>query len=95
MLLRKAPAVSVFVDAEGLSPDAKFDLTTDEFVMAVSIEHWLTGPKNDSNYIQWVGSYNVATEGIYEQKYFPLRICTHEDFDRFYPIVDSVAKKVK
>ena len=95
MLMRKAPAVSVYIDEEGLPSDTIFDLTSDEFMVAVNVEHWQTGPKNDSNYIQWVGSYNVQTENSYEEKYVPLHVCTDEDFERFYPVVNSVAKKVK
>ena len=65
MLMRKAPAVSVYTDEEGLPTDAIFDLTSDEFMLAVNVENWISGPKNESNYIQWVGSYNVQTENSY------------------------------
>ena len=69
-------------------------LSNEDFMIAVTAEHWLTGAKNDPNYIQWVGSFNIATADNYTQTYFPLHICTDEDFDKFYPIAPNSAAKV-
>ena len=59
--------------------------------MAVTTEHWSLGPKMDPKYIQWVGSYNVQTNGVYEEIYFPLHPCTESDYNKFYPPSDTAA----
>ena len=62
--------------------------------MAVSSEHWLNGPKIDPKYVQFVGSYNVKSNGSYSESYFPLHLCTEDDYSKFFPVSQAVAAEV-
>ena len=52
LVSRKNPSISV--NEEDLAKGETYNALDDDFMMAFSMEHFLTGPKNDLRYIQWV-----------------------------------------
>ena len=67
--------------------DDTFSIPESDFMLAFTLEDWLTGVKDDPRYIQWiVHEYRMTEEGDHEFKYYPTHKCTDEEFERFYPV---------
>ena len=49
---RKNPSISKFTDAT--NTDGVYNLNQDDFQLAVGIEHWFEGVKNDGKYLKWM-----------------------------------------
>ena len=59
LLNRKNPSISKFTDEMNL--DGVYDLSQDDFQLAVGIEHWFEGIKNDGKYLKWMVNHYTYT----------------------------------
>ena len=78
-----------------LDKDEQFDMENSDSMVALALEHWLTGRKDDPRYIQWAVSTIEVIDGVSSKAWYPVQICTDEEFARFYQVEGKVAKKVE
>ena len=64
-------------------------------MMAFALESWITGPKDNSNYVQWVLQVNHGSAEKTEFSFYPMHKCTDEEFSRFHQFNDASAAKAK
>ena len=64
-------------------------------MVAVALEHWMEGAKDDPRYIQWVAILQYFVDGVETLQFYPTHTCTDEDFSRFYPVEGQSAIKVQ
>ena len=58
MLLKKRPDVVQFTEEGAFDESTKYSLTDSDFIVAVSVEHWVKGATVDPRYIQFAMTYN-------------------------------------
>ena len=82
-----------------LDDDEVYEVARSEFMVAVALEHWLTGRRDDPKYTYWgmVDRRIISNdEGFEELKDWYLgHKCTDEEFERFFPIEDISVNKVQ
>ena len=57
--LRKNPSVSAFTE----SIDGQlYDVSQDDFQIAIGIDHWFEGVKNDARFLKWIVHFYDQTD---------------------------------
>ena len=57
MLMRSSPDVNKFVNDDFFDISDRFKLDDEEFMFAVSVEHYYTGIRTDPRYVKWVAEF--------------------------------------
>ena len=94
----KSPSIASFKQTlHEEDPQAFYPTTKDSFMIALGIEHFLEGVKDDPTFAQWIVTYNHVDpeDGIFKQETYPMHRCTAEDFEKFYPPEHDTEIKVR
>ena len=75
--------------------DARYDLSDSEFMVAVALEHWSQGRKDDPRYTQWLSRFYTFIDGAETKEWYRSHTCSDEEFARFYPVEDVSVIKVE
>ena len=83
----KSPTINQFTQTlDEEATEAFFDTSKDSFMIAVGIDHFLDGIKDDPKFVQWVATYfRVDEDGNKFEDNYPMHRCSLEDFEKFYP----------
>ena len=83
----KSPTINQFTQTlDEESAEAFYDTSKDSFMIAVGIDHFIDGIKDDPRFVQWVATYQgVDDDGNSFEANYPMHRCTPEDFEKFYP----------
>ena len=75
--------------------EATYDTSSEDFMMAFTLDHWQKGPRNDPRYTQWV--MEVSTSFSYNGgvAFYPMHKCTDEEFQKFYAFEGGAASKAE
>ena len=74
-----------YIDEHAFNATQSYSLSDNDFMVAVSVENWLEGEKNDPKYVQWVASHSIVSADGYEERRYPMNVCTDEDMSNFHP----------
>ena len=87
LALRYNPTVVSFVMEDALTAEDKFALQDQkyDFMIAVGLNGFYSGPKIDPAYIKWFARKFVSINGEITNEIIPMHACTEEDFAKFYP----------
>mmetsp|Transcript_27802 Transcript_27802/g.34542 ORF Transcript_27802/g.34542 Transcript_27802/m.34542 type:complete len:192 (-) Transcript_27802:347-922(-) len=95
LMIRKNPLITEFVDKNGIELGEKFDLGDSNFMVAVGMESWTRGMRDDPKFVHWVATVYTVTDNVSKSEYYPMHPCTDEDYSRFFPADERTAKKVE
>ena len=85
LMQRHNPGVNAYVEYDAFN-DLTYNTAESDFVMAVSVEDYVTGEvKQDPRFVKWFAELYRVEDGVSESKEFPMHICTDEDYAKFYP----------
>ena len=84
MMQKKGPTIIQLKEEGALDEETIYEIADSDFMMAISIDHWLNGLKLDPSYIKFVSHlwYYTGTEFI--KKSYPMHVCTADEYQRFY-----------
>ena len=73
-----------------------FEPGDENFMVAFALEDYFTYEfKNNSAYIKWAAIFETIEDERHVKQEIPMRFCTDEDYDKFYPVKESNANKLK
>ena len=73
-----------------------FEPGDENFMVAFALEDYFTYEfKNNSDYIKWAAMFETIEDERHVKQEIPMRFCTDEDYDKFYPVKESNANKLK
>ena len=72
MLTRSRPEVVKFVENDFFDTSELYNLADEDFMFAVSVEHYKDGIKMDPRYVKWVATLISSTPDSYEEIYMPM-----------------------
>ena len=72
MLARSQPAVVKSVENNFFDTSERYNLADEDFMFAVSLEHYKEGIKMNPRYVKWVASLITSTPDSYEEIYMPM-----------------------
>ena len=93
MIQRKNP----LINQNELPTPADYVIETEKegYTFAFALEHWETGPKTDPRYVQWTVVASRKEDDGHPHYFYPVRVCTDEDFAKFYEIEARSQNKVQ
>ena len=91
------PSITTFEEEIEASKENNFSLTSGGFMIAFGMNSYIDGQvKNDERYVKWIARYEVVDlDGNVTWRYFPVRKCNNEDYERLYQPSESSANKIK
>ena len=95
LLTRSSPSVSKFVEDEAFDGSTVYNTASDDFMMAFAVENYLTGPKYDPTYFNWVTVHSIITDGVLEEQYYPMHLCSEEEINRLHTPMARSANKLE
>ena len=74
----KSPTINQFTQTlDEEATEAFFDTSKDSFMIAVGIDHFLDGIKDDPKFVQWVATYfRVDEDGNKFEDNYPMHRCS-------------------
>ena len=91
---RRNPTVNTYVDSDALTMDDRFDMSAENFMVAVALEGFYSGLKSDPRYIRWMAEIHTSQDDQYYKKLIPLHECTERDYEKFLQPDARSKKKV-
>jgi len=97
LLSKYNPSVNDYVEMEALDEDdIWYGSEHDDFFMAFSIVDYVSGEvKNDPRFVKWMAQHVHTTDGEWSFREIPIRVCTDEDYKRFYEPSKTSADRIE
>ena len=76
MLLRSSPDVTEVVAFDVFDSSHVFNVEDEDFMFAVSVEHYENGIKMDPRYVKWVAILITSTPDSFEKVFMPMSTCS-------------------
>ena len=93
---KKNPVISEYHKANNFDPDEVLNLNERNFRIAFAVEGFRTNDlKIDPRYVKWIVRQYGKKEGKEFEKLLDYHVCTDEDYDAFYPIIESEEKQLQ
>ena len=85
LLSRQNPAVTSFISEDALSPEEKFELASDDFMIAFTLVDGVSKePKLDQRYIKWQAAFYETANGKFDNWHaVDVYSCTQTDYAKF------------
>ena len=76
MLLRSSPDVTELVTFDVFDSSHIYNVEDEDFMFAVSVEHYENGIKMDPRYVKWVANLISSTPDSFSVEHLPMSTCS-------------------